>query len=72
MGKVYVSCAFRVPLGLFSGDCAAGQRRKPTKLWQSCTIRRDIATKLRAILANLGALDANTLHTLTGFPGLGM
>lgn len=42
------------------------------KLWQSCTIGRDIAVKRFRHLAQKGAKEANTLHTLSGFPGLGM
>jgi len=42
------------------------------KLWQSCTIERDIAVWRFRRLAQMGAKEANTLHTLSGFPGLGM
>ena len=42
------------------------------KLWQSCTIERDIAVWRFRHLAQMGAKEANTLHTLSGFPGLGM
>jgi hypothetical protein len=42
------------------------------KLWQSCTIEHDIALWRFRHLAQMGAKEANTLHTLSGFPGLGM
>jgi hypothetical protein len=42
------------------------------KLWQSCTIARDIDAMRFRRLAQMGSADANTLHTLSGFPGLGM
>jgi hypothetical protein len=42
------------------------------KLWQSCTIGSDIAPERFRLLARRGGLGANTLHTLSGFPGLGI
>jgi hypothetical protein len=42
------------------------------KLWQSCTIEHDIAVWRFRHLAQMGGKEANTLHTLSGFPGLGM
>ena len=49
----------------------AGEARA-AKLWHSCTSVSDIEGGGRVNLAKCGALGANTLHTLTGFPGLGI
>lgn len=43
-----------------------------SKLWQSCTIGQGNVGKRFRLLANRGPSRANTLHTLSGFPGLGM
>ncbi|KHA50725.1 hypothetical protein A8B74_13475 [Sulfitobacter geojensis] len=56
-------------LGPMRGVRCGGQ---VAKLWQSCTIDQGNAPKRFRLLANQGPSGANTLHTLSGFPGLGM
>jgi len=42
------------------------------ELWHSCTNPGDIAGGEAVNLAKCRGLGANSLHTLTGFPGLGI
>jgi hypothetical protein len=56
----------------FAPPIVSGLEGNGEKLWQSCTIERANAVMGFRRLAKTGPPKANTLHTLSGFPGLGI